>query len=355
MNKIPTKLTTLTENQLDEGWCESNSGSNRTHFKIDLKDDSMIVCFVGRRGGGKTTLMTLWVCRCVMLYNSKILSNYPIEFILHRNNGRNYVCRSEPLDMEKLLCFDAAIKNSIICLDEAGDIISHLAWGSVKNKLLNLFIRQIRKNGNSLFLASQDFHMMDRGFRWQTDIIIETSDLSRVYGDDKYERGSLLGVKMFDNSRVVTQGRHENSDYYYDGAPMFAQAQVYPKLLWGDEKHKPVFNSWNQLDVFESLRKAELHLPKSYSVGVDDVAGSADEFLSSKAEFISQLVEVTRAQNDGRVSTKDFYEVMGELTPREKDTLGKALSRSGVKVGQLSTGARFYDMTDFDKNGFLGG
>jgi hypothetical protein len=52
--------------------------------------------------------------------------------------------------------------------------MSAMTW---KNRLLNIFIRQLRKNHNSLFLAAQDFMLIDKSMLWQIDVEIQDAQI----------------------------------------------------------------------------------------------------------------------------------------------------------------------------------
>ena len=147
---------------------------------VDMSQDSYIWAFCGARGSGKSLSMTYYAAKAVYLYGAKLISNYPIDFRLYRDNGEITEHHAEPLDMYKLLCFDAEYQNCLILIDEAPDIISHLAAQTWKNRLLNVFVRQLRKNRNSLFIGTQNFMFIDKSMRWQTDIVV---DLRVKYAD----------------------------------------------------------------------------------------------------------------------------------------------------------------------------
>jgi len=194
------KLTVLSVNEFIDNDDEPVSASTGRRDVIDVRSDSYILCFTGRRGGGKTTAMSFFGAKCMALWNMRVLSNYPIDFMLCREvNGvkRYYPRHSEPLDLYKLLCFDNDYKNCIICIDEAPDIISHMAASSWKNRLLAIFVRQLRKNNNSLMLCAQDFGLIDKSMRWQVDIEVQCVDAKKQYGNEKLRRGSIILMRCW--------------------------------------------------------------------------------------------------------------------------------------------------------------
>lgn len=322
---------------------------------VNLKDDSYIWAFTGRRGSGKTTTMTYYAAKCMFLYNMRVLSNYPIEFVLCREDGSSYVCKSEQLDLYKLLCFDNDYHNCLICIDEAPDIISHMAAATWKNRLLNVFVRQLRKNGNSLFLGAQDFNLIDKGMRWQTDILVECQDAAKKYGNSEITRGSIILLKFLDASGMWTGQTYEeeiqsNSRHgVYDEVGL--QGKFYSSVLWGDEGHKPVFDSLYVQDVFESLKRVDMKLG-AYKVGSNDEADKYPVSPSVLQSAIATIESVLSESEDKRAMyQKDFYQSLGGLTDADKNNLGKVLSRFGIARGGDHS-SRWYDFTTFDINGF---
>lgn len=241
----------------------SESKLGRGTQVVDLANDSYIWLFCGSRGAGKSLGMTYFAGKAVYLYDSRVISNYPIDFFITYMDGTpaKHVL-SEDLDMYKLLCFDEDYKDCIILIDEAPDIISHLSAMTWKNRLLNIFIRQLRKNRNSLFLGSQQFSLIDKSMRWQTDIVIKCQDAFRLYGgSDDLVRGAEVLLDFFDNSGQWTG---HSANIGHDGDMEYLQPddslQLPGALIWG------AYDTYFQQDIWESLVRVDMRF-QSYSVG----------------------------------------------------------------------------------------
>lgn len=332
---------------------EGSFGSGPSH-KMSLDQDSYITCFEGRRGGGKTTAMSFFVVRCVALYNSRVISNFPIEFMLrrHKPGGKTYLqhVKAEPLDFYKLICMDEEYKHVLICIDEAPDIISHMASLTWRNRLVAAFTRQLRKNYNSLFLAAQDFELIDKSMRWQVDLIIECKDASRTLGDDNgLERGEMLWLNVYDHSGQLT-GMNTEDRLRRGMAPCVANMELFPRLMWGDDEHEAVFNSWYQIDILDSLRKVDLKM-SSIKVGDRADADAGDRYPVSAKTLVSALrtIEMVFEEypDSPNIYQKYFYQSLGALTEADKNNLGKKLS--AYNVGRGGDGSeRFYDFSQFN-------
>jgi hypothetical protein len=339
----------------------ANPGTPENVHSVDLQDDSYIIVYTGRRGAGKTTVMTLHVIRAVVLYGMKVVSNYPIEFMLrrHRPNGKSYLqhVKSEPLDFYKLMCFDQEYQHCLICIDEAPDVISHMAALTWRNRLVAAFTRQLRKNYNSLFLGAQDFDLIDKSMRWQADIEVQCKDARRSLGDNcGLDRGEMIWVRFFDHSGQWT-GQNTEDRYRMGVNPYVLQHKIFPRLMWGDATHEAVFDSWFQLDILESLRKVDLKLS---SIKIGDRAGSpvggnrypvSDRVLKTALACIENIL----VSDDERkaVFQESFYDSMGGLGDADRNNLGKMLSLFNVERGRdNSNGKRWIGFEAFDIDGF---
>ena len=357
VNEDTRQLRVLDESIFYDG--DTRPGlSHTTGYTLSLDDESYILCFTGRRGGGKTTAMTYYAAKCMWLYNMRVLSNYPLEFVLHRENGSSYVCRAEPLDLYKLLCFDNDYKNCLICIDEAPDIISHLAATTWKNRLLNIFVRELRKNNNSLMLCAQDFALIDKSLRWQVDVLVECEDASKRYPGSHLVKGSVILLRFLDNSGMWTGKTWQDKEYinklYHKYEEVGYKASLRSSILWGDDEHKAVFDTRYMQDIWESLRRVDMHM-STYNVG-DKAGDSADKFPVSSKVLYSAFEEISGILGnapDSRpaVYQRDFMRNLGALSDADKNNLGRKLSDFNVARGGEGS-KRFYDFKDFDIDSF---
>jgi hypothetical protein len=314
---------------MDEDEPTTNSGI--TH-DIKLDSESYIFAFTGRRGGGKTTSMSYHAAKCMTLFNQRILSNYPIQFMFRRSDGRCYPLKSEALDLYKLLCFDNDYKNCVICIDEAPDIVSHMASMTWKNRLLNIFVRELRKNRNTLMLAAQDFMLLDKSMRWQVDVIVECEDAYRKYGPS-FQKGALILERWKDSSGMWTGEPWEQAlkranarGLYGDEGDWCEDCELISTPMWGQPgKTLPLFDTYYQQDIWESLKKVDMHL-SSYSVG-DQSEGQQQQGADNPFTLAASLIQSVKENSNGIIPSTHFYGAIPGITKVQKDKLSKAIAK----------------------------
>lgn len=306
---------------------------------IDMEKDSYIWSFTGTRGAGKSIAMTYYAGMASYLWDMRLVSNYPIAFNLKQGNNTKYI-EAEMLDMYKLLCFDEDYKHCLILIDESPDIISHMASMTWKNRLLNIFTRQLRKNMNSLFLGTQQLGLVDKSMRWQTDIVVRCQDAFRKYGGGSgLDRGACILLDFYDHSGQWT-GEAINADWdsQLDMIEPSDSLELPGAVIWG------AFDTYYQQDIFESLRKVDM------KIGAYEVGNS--EQIDHSNSIRLALPVVSAILGDGQsVESNEFYSTIGVENGKEKLVLAKALKDCGMVT---SKNGRFKYFTNFDIDKFEG-
>lgn len=322
--EVPLLVEEIFWSEDDPRWGGNGNGNGHGYGHIvDLEHDSYIWCFSGPRGAGKTSVMTYIAEKAAYMYDKRIISNYPIKFKVRYQNGDIKLFESETLEIAKLLMFDEDYKGCIIVLDEAPQVINRLATMTWKNRLLDLWIQQIRKNRNSLLYATQNEGWVDSELRFQTDIIARCRDASRRYPEAGHERGSIILVDLIDKSGQWT-------GYSYDERPRIVKSKrIITKVIWD------TFDTYHQNDVLESLKKVKL------SVGEYQI-GEEEPNLDYFDRAVPPLQEAIAA---GRIKKVDLHRATG-LNAREKDDFCKRLRYAGA--GDTGYSHLYYKFDNFD-------
>jgi len=332
--------------QLSKVVSEGDKIKDKGHY-VNMGRDSYIWCFDGWRGGGKTTAMTFFSLKANAKYNMNIVGNYPIDCYLQLEHEKRHI-KAEELDFQKILSFHDELKDSLILIDEAPDLISNMASTSWKNRLVNMFVRQIRKNNNSLFLGAQYFELIDKSLRNQVDIIVHCEDASRKFGNNSMQRGACILLDFYDNSGMWTGHTwHEKGSFRSRRLNSACSMKLKPSIMWGNDEFESVYDTFYQQDLFESLRKAAV---KVDSYEITDSAPAANGYISAATAFIDNL----RNSGEPTIYTTDFFNSF-ELTAKEKNALSKQIAACDVRRAIDATGKRFYNFSDFDIGKFSRG
>lgn len=314
---------------------------------IDLGRDSYIIVYTGRRGGGKTTCMSWMAVKAVVLYNMRLVSNFPLEFMLrrHKPDGSSYLqhVKAEPLDFYKLMTFDEIYHDCCILIDESPDVINYMSSQSWKNRLFEAFVRQIRKNKNTLMLCAQDFGLIDKSARWQTDIRVECKDMARFYGSSAcMERGEEIFTEWYDLSGLWT-GRSADERMYHGMRPSVKRIKIFPRVLWGDKEAgtKPVYDTFFTIDILDSLRKVDLQLTKTIITDKQE-----QTIPDGVREPLCQQLEIGLKQ--GKMKMTELYAGVGDIDQKLKTFIGHYLSTCGIR--RYAGG--WFDFSNFDMEKF---
>ncbi len=282
--------------------------------EMDLWLDSYVIALVGHRGAGKTTLASALAIRSKWLWpEMRIVSNFPMKWAIKDSKGELQENQSEPLDLVKMINFDADYQHCLIVLDEAPAILNRMGAATNRNRLLNLWIQQLRKNQDSLILCSQDFKLIDYEAQYQTDVIVYCKDASRRYPESGVKRGGVVLMDVLDHSGQWT-------GYPYDERHKVYRKRLNSEYVWG------TFNTYFQLDILAQLWRLEMQ-KQTYSLesgGAVKGKQEEDTYLLVADALIQQAVSTGQDSIDSR----QFFKELG-ATKAQKDEIGRRLVALG--------------------------
>lgn len=128
-------------------------------------DRTPIIGFLGRRGSGKTLLMSIFA-QVAHQQGDKLFSNYSLD-------------GAERMDKAFLRSFfdtkgEAFLRgrDATICIDELPTFLDAYDFRSKAAKIFSYFILQTRKRGVSLYYTAQQLHLVPIRVRNNTDLLI---------------------------------------------------------------------------------------------------------------------------------------------------------------------------------------
>lgn len=141
----------------------------------------MITGFVGRRGRGKTLLMTRRLYQRY-LAGYRVMTNYHVNF------------PHEKLDADRLLKMGDDLQDCAIGIDELHVLMDSRNSQSGRNKLLSYFILQTRKRNVVLFYTTQHEMQVDVRLRRNTDFWVKCERVGKNVFEYEVLDGMTLGT-----------------------------------------------------------------------------------------------------------------------------------------------------------------
>jgi hypothetical protein len=285
---------------------------------IDISEPNMYA-FEGPRGGMKTMSLSYFAI-IAMASGLNVWLNYPLEFYLVKRGGKTEHMKAELLDLHKLLTFSPEYKHGFIGLDEYQDICSAYSFNSTKNRLLDAFIAQIRKNELSFGYTSKKRNWVDTRTRDELDIAIRCMDASKTpSGWNEYKKGEMAYWEIYDVSGIWT-------GYEYDIYQTTFPYKLYARPIWG------CYNTKFTIDIFDSMRGVHLDLEKTQISDKAQDEINWEAMLSKTAELFIQQEKWTPA---------DLWDALGIYSPNDKRMATKVLEQAGYRPG-AAMGRRYY-------------
>lgn len=299
-----------------------------------MSDANIVLVYYGPRGSGKSLSMTADLV-IGMVYGKNVWANYPIKF--KYDDGKELKeYSSKPLEIDNLVKMDPEIKDGVIALDEFNLWCSNRSSGAIVNRMLNAWCQLIRKRNISVYITCQDFHTLDRQWRWQTDVVVECSDLHYRY--KQLPRGKCIGQKLLDWSG------------YFTGHAIYARSASEIDIAWSNATRRILakgdlfwncYDSWTEFDILDAMSKYEIErtvkviskddLDKPFVIDKPD-AGAVSDFKEALKLVYKPGTVITKQQ---------LYESMrgmgyqGDDTNLEKTAwkIGIQPANGGYKVG----------------------
>ena len=165
--------------------------------------NSVLVCYTGKRGAGKTTTMVLDAY------------NYHLRDINIYTNMKSLTFGKSVEEKDIItLIEDKSFKNCVLMIDEIQVIFDSRRSGRKENINFLYFIQQIRKRNITLLYTTQFSRRVDVGIREHTDIearpkMVETS------------KGLVCDVTYTDITASIDEGKIIETTKIYDPANVF--------------------------------------------------------------------------------------------------------------------------------------
>lgn len=215
------------------------------------RQESLVAGFIGPRGSGKT-LTLAWLGLKDMANGIPVLANFQIKGPFRKGNEVVNV-ESLPLDLPTLLTMSQEIRRAIAIIDEINLWFENTKWMTNGNRLISIFLQQIRKRELSVYYSTQNFKWADGRIRWQTDILTRCQDIAKTPMGmmANVKRGEFISLQTIDFSGYIT------------GQPWDEKkgGHIFPSIL----EARPIWDCYDTTQIvnpWEAMAKVELKRPK---------------------------------------------------------------------------------------------
>lgn len=283
--------------------------------------------FVGYAGAGKSVSLAE-VCAVEMIKGRRVWSNLPVEIKKGTAiyNRKEYYgipikeVKTEPLDMNLIYLMDDELIEGTIAFDEIGYAADSRQSGSVKNRLITGFIRQLRHSQLNLFYTAFSYWRVDSRLRDETDFIVECEDLSNSsWGEDiGCTDGVFIIQRWYDLTGKMTRGKCVSPYYPKDKIP-YKTDQFEALPFWF------CYDTRKSQGLEEAFSKVKLDLYTK----VSNRGNSEDTYIEQEAVIASKVAEL-EDRNVDIVTPAEFAQMVDEMgLPNNKTTRNK-FARKGL-------------------------
>ena len=301
--------------------------------------------YVGNAGGGKSVSLAALII-WQLLSGRTVWSNMPVKVspaILNRKDFYGIKIsekQTDDLDMNLLYLLDTSLVKGTIAMDEAGYFADSRQSGSIKNRLINACIRQLRHRSLNFFYTAFDFHRVDMRLRDETDYLCECEDLAyKPWGrENNAPNGVAILQRYFDLSGKMT-GKRVNPDGG-DRVP-YRVRRLHARVYWES------YDTANIISLEEAFSGVELDLRKSRISNRD----SWNE--ETEAAILDTLVELKQLGYDRMPSRALWAHLNGRGIDGVPSVLGKYIPTS-IKRGHSRREGEYYDLSGLEL-GVVGG
>ena len=199
--------------------------------------ESNVIGFTGPRGGGKSLSMAYFICKA-LASGMTVWSNMPVGYSLQLNGNAAKELNSTPLDMSALYHLEKDIVHGAIAIDELQYLADSRLSGSIRNRIMNAVIAQIRKRALDFYYTVKQDGWVDKRLRYETDVLAFCRDYTKTPEgiDSGIPKGHVFSVQVMDMSGAWT------------GKPYVDGDKPYTFTFTGARKFWDVYNSYDVID-----------------------------------------------------------------------------------------------------------
>ena len=248
---------------------------------------SVVMAVSGSRGSGKSLFLA---SKAVdeLKRGKTVWSNMPVKLTkkMAAEAGIPQL-ETKPLDLDAFYALSEELQHGVVCIDETQNMSDSRSSLSLKNKIMNAIIAQVRKRSLNVYYTVQDINWVDMRLRFATDVEVKCFDLGySPWGrTNRVEWGRIIRCCFKDMSGYMT------------GTPYFQSGHYYKRCLFKGYKFWDCYDTSKVTDLEEAFTSVKLDL-KQRVISNKDEESDPETLKRYIADYHNQKDPVEIAVNN---------------------------------------------------------
>ncbi len=317
-------------------WLEWLAGPDGYHSKLSV-GEAVVIAATGLKGSGKSETLA-YITSKALAKDMPVWSNMGVKFYLVEPDGYIRLCQSNGLDWGAVLLLSKELENGALVIDELSYYASSRLSSSVRNRILNAAVNQVRKRTLDFYMSVKFLRQIDINIREELDCQLSCEDVSKELWAQKKELDKGCFVRWYARDISGWSGHATGAIPGQDplGEPVYgnqgAKRLARLRFTW------PIYNSYDVVETADAFRKVRLDLKETVISDKQSIEEAKSLLQDTANAFIAEG-EYMPDTETFRDTAASFGVVLGDKA------LGLALSKMGIKRKRTNKG-NFYELKD---------
>ncbi len=314
-------------------------------------NDSTVIASTGLKGSGKSLLLA-WLGAKALAIGMPVWSNMGIKLYLFTDENQLELLESKKLDWNAFLMLSSELEHGAVVIDELSYYASSRQSSSVRNRILNSIVNQVRKRALDFYVSVKFLRQIDVNVRDEISAEFACEDLAlRPKGQAmRLPRGCFIGwcvrdISGWSGHPISRRGLLDFeplASFVEHDQPIYANRGI--EKIFSGRPFWPIYDSYEVVNMLDAFRKIRLDLN---DMVITDKRGRDDVI-----DTLYACADIFREVGELHVPCDDFRQAAA----------GAGLNLSDQKLGALlgdisvprvrSRSGSYYDISN-SKQGFV--
>ena len=281
---------------------------------------SVVMAVSGSRGSGKSLFLA---SKAVdeLKRGKTVWSNMPVKLTKKMAVEAGIPqLETKPLDLDAFYALSEELQHGVVCIDETQNMSDSRSSLSLKNRIMNAIIAQVRKRSLNVYYTVQDILWVDVRLRFATDVEVKCFD---------------LGYSPWGRSNRVEWGRiirccFKDMSGYMTGTPYFQSGHYYKRCLFKGYKFWDCYDTSKVTDLEEAFTSVKLDL-KERVISNKERENQAEEYSG-----IMKNIKEYQEQNGRELPAWQLNKILQGLGHKMNTNIRTFLNSMGIHWDAVS-------------------